>query len=66
MHLCLEYINHARKHQNPCLVLKAQLHGSGSSSSVYYVISPRARMPEFNFGETIARNGFVLVARAVC
>ena len=45
---------------------KAQLHGNGSSSNVCYVISPRARMPEFNFGETIARNGFVLVVRVVC
>ena len=50
----------------PWMDLKAQLHGSGSSSNVYYVISPRACMPEFNFGETIARNGFVLVARVVC
>ena len=48
------------------ILLKAQLHGNGSSSNVYYVISPRARMPEFNFGETIARNGFVLVVRVVC
>ena len=46
--------------------IKAQLHGSESSSNVYYVISPRVRMSEFNFGETIARNGFVLVVRVVC